>query len=91
MGKNTGLQSRDILRKIEEFNTNNIEFAKIIIIRDSLTEQMVDLIYREQEEEDKEALGDIYLKVIYGLISYRGCRIHVSPIANSVEDGILIG
>jgi len=90
LGGNTGLQSRDICRKIDKFNANNIVFAKIIIIRDSLAEQMADLIYGEQDEEN-EALGDIYLKVIYGLITYRGCRVHVSPIANSAEDGILIG
>ena len=90
MDRNKGLQSRDIYRKIDEFNSNNKLFAKLIIIRESLAEQMAELIQYKQEEK-KDALGDIYLDVIYGKSTFANCTVYVSSIADLAEDGILIG
>ena len=90
MGKSRGLQRKDITNKIDEFNSAHEDFAKILIISKNLAGQMSELIQEEQEEK-KEALGDIYLSVIYSKIFYMGCLVVVSPIADKVNGGILIG
>ena len=90
MGNIKGLQDSDILKKLDEFNSSNKLFARIIIIRESLAEQMAELIQSKQGDK-VDALGDIYLNVIYGKANYGQYQVFVSSLADSVDGGILIG
>ena len=90
MGKDCGLQRKDIISKIDSFNLNNKNFAKVIIIGENLAEQMAELIQDEQEEL-KDSIGDIYLNVIYSKSTYARCIIIVSSISSLDSEGVLIG
>jgi len=90
MGKDSGLQRKDIISKIDSFNLYNKNFAKVIIIGEHLAEQMAELI-QDKQEGKKDAIGNIYLNVIYSHATYANCIVIVSPIASLDSEGVLIG